>query len=82
MMAHITTAFSRGNRYDNRGNRETISCNYKKMTVAIEESTYSNQLVSNVAIDDLSVATNLSNVAIAYVIYSNHSETWQYRTSL
>jgi len=36
------------------------------MTVAIEESTYSNQIVSNVAIDDLSVATNLSNVAIAY----------------
>jgi len=82
MMAHITTTFSRGNRYDNRGNRETISCNYKKMTVAIEESTYSNQLVSNVAIDDMSVATNLSNVAIAYAIYSNHSETWQYRTSL
>jgi len=47
------------------------------MTVAIEESTYSNQPVSNVAIDDLSVATNLSNVAIAHVIYSNHSETWQ-----
>jgi len=82
MMAHITTTFSLGNRYDNRGNRETISCNYKKMTVAIEESTYSNQLVSNVAIDDLSVATNLSNVAIAYAIYSNHLEMWQYRTSL
>ena len=47
------------------------------MTVAIEESTYRNQLVSNVAIDDLSVATNLRNVAIAHAIYSNHSETWQ-----
>lgn len=76
-MAHITTTFSRGNRYDNRGNRETISCNYKKIMVAIEKSTYSNQLVSSGAIDDLSVATNLSNVAIGYAIYSNHSETWQ-----
>jgi hypothetical protein len=54
MMAHIITIFSCGNRYDNRGNRETISCNYNKMTVAIEEATYNNQLVNNVAIDDLS----------------------------
>jgi len=62
---------------DNRGNREPIFCNYKNMTVAIEESTYSNQPVSNEAIDGLSVATNLSNVAIALAIYSNYSETWQ-----
>jgi hypothetical protein len=70
MMVHITTTFSHGNRYDNRGNREIISCNYKKMTAAIEASTYSNQLVSNVAIDDLFVPTNLSNMVIAY------AETW------
>jgi hypothetical protein len=74
MMAHITTIFSRGNRYDNHGNRETISCNYNKMMVAIEEATYNNELVNNVAIDDLSIAMNLSNVAIAYGTYSNHSE--------
>ena len=34
------------------------------MTVAIDDSTYSNHL-RNVAIEDLSVATNLSDVAIA-----------------
>jgi hypothetical protein len=45
--------------------------------VAIEESTYSNQLVSNVAIGDFFVSTNLSNVAIVYATYSNHSEMWQ-----
>jgi hypothetical protein len=47
------------------------------MMVAIEESTYSNQLVSNMVIDDLSIATNLSNVTIAYATYSNYSQTWQ-----
>jgi hypothetical protein len=34
------------------------------MTVVIEDSTYSNHL-RNMAIEDLSVATNLSDVAIA-----------------
>jgi len=41
------------------------------MTVAIDDSTYSNHL-RNVAIEDLSVATNLSDVAIACSTYSNH----------
>jgi hypothetical protein len=52
------------------------------MTVVIEKSTYGNQLVSNVVIDNLYVATNLTNVAIAYASYSNHSQMWQQRTSL
>jgi hypothetical protein len=29
-----------------------------------------------VVIYDLYVATNLSNMAMAYAIYSNHLETW------
>jgi hypothetical protein len=29
------------------------------------------------SIPNLSIATNLSNVAIAYATYSNHSEAWQ-----
>jgi hypothetical protein len=29
-IAHITTTFSCGNRYGNRSNRYTISCNYKR----------------------------------------------------
>jgi len=41
------------------------------MTVVIEDSTYSNHL-RNMAIEDLSVATNLSDVAIACSTYSNH----------
>jgi hypothetical protein len=57
---------------------EKLSLAIKKMAVAIEESTYSNQLFSNVAKDALSIATNLiSNLAIAYAVYSNHSQTWQ-----
>jgi hypothetical protein len=43
---------------------------------------YSNQLVTTVAKDDLSVATNLSIMAIAYSIYSNHLDTLQLTTSL
>jgi hypothetical protein len=43
---------------------------------------YSNQLDTTVAKDDLSVATNLSIVAIAYAIYRNHLNTLQLTTSL
>jgi hypothetical protein len=30
IIVYITTTFSCGNSYDNRGNRYAISCNYKK----------------------------------------------------
>jgi hypothetical protein len=34
--SHIITTFKCGNRYNYRGKTYTLSCNYKKATVAIE----------------------------------------------
>jgi hypothetical protein len=42
--------------------------------------TYVQQPIRNVAIDDLFVATNLTNVAIACAVYSNHSQMWSIAT--
>jgi hypothetical protein len=44
--------------------------------VAIDKPSLATTKNMTVAIDDLSVATNLSNVAIAYAAYSNHSQTF------